>query len=341
MTQHTSYGPVHGPPTGEMSRRGFMRRMLGVGVGLLSLEFIGGTHRLPVAEPDRGSRRRDHARHAQTTSTPSGRRGRTGVPVHLQPGQPVLRQRPGRARRASRATERSPSRSPIPGRTSIRGAAAARIARCWRCTASARTSAARSRSCASQSQWFECLCHGSKYTHPRREARRPRAARHGPLRGHRHRWRLRRRHQPRSSPGRPAGHDHVRRPRGDRHAALHRLTDAAEGARRPARHGARRIHDALLVHRRSRAGTRSACDQEEELLALGEIVFSDDPTEPIAAGCARCHGADGDGRGDPERPRWSPGADASTPPPWRTSCGSTRTTSTSPSATAASSSPAT
>ncbi len=43
MTEHTSYGPVHGPPTGEMSRRGFMRRMLGVGVGLLSLEFIGGT----------------------------------------------------------------------------------------------------------------------------------------------------------------------------------------------------------------------------------------------------------------------------------------------------------
>lgn len=43
MTDHASYGPVHGPPVGEMSRRGFMRRMLGVGVGLLSLEFIGGT----------------------------------------------------------------------------------------------------------------------------------------------------------------------------------------------------------------------------------------------------------------------------------------------------------
>ena len=43
MTQHTSYGPVHGPPTGEMSRRSFMRRMLGVGVGLLSLEFLGAT----------------------------------------------------------------------------------------------------------------------------------------------------------------------------------------------------------------------------------------------------------------------------------------------------------
>jgi len=43
MTEHASYGPVHGPPTGEITRRGFMRRMLGVGIGLLSLEFLGGT----------------------------------------------------------------------------------------------------------------------------------------------------------------------------------------------------------------------------------------------------------------------------------------------------------
>jgi cytochrome b6-f complex iron-sulfur subunit len=43
MTQHPSYGEVHGPRTGEITRRGFMRRMLGVGVGLLSLEFLGGS----------------------------------------------------------------------------------------------------------------------------------------------------------------------------------------------------------------------------------------------------------------------------------------------------------
>ena len=41
MTQHTTYGEVHGPPTGEITRRGFMRRMLGIGVGILSLEFLG------------------------------------------------------------------------------------------------------------------------------------------------------------------------------------------------------------------------------------------------------------------------------------------------------------
>jgi cytochrome b6-f complex iron-sulfur subunit len=40
MTQQ-QYGEIHGPPVGEMSRRSFMRRMLGVGVGVLSLEFLG------------------------------------------------------------------------------------------------------------------------------------------------------------------------------------------------------------------------------------------------------------------------------------------------------------
>jgi mono/diheme cytochrome c family protein len=38
---------------------------------------------------------------------------------------------------------------------------------------------------------------------------------------------------------------------------------------------------------------------DEELAHFGEIVFSDDPTQPAAAGCAQCHGADGTG-GDPD-----------------------------------------
>jgi nitrite reductase/ring-hydroxylating ferredoxin subunit len=37
------YGVVEQVPIGELSRRAFMRRMLGVGVGILGLEFIGGT----------------------------------------------------------------------------------------------------------------------------------------------------------------------------------------------------------------------------------------------------------------------------------------------------------
>ena len=42
-----------------------------------------------------------------------------------------------------------------------------------------------------------------------------------------------------------------------------------------------------------------AADHEEELFAYGEVIFSADPAEPAAAGCANCHGADGTG-GDPE-----------------------------------------
>ena len=40
-------------------------------------------------------------------------------------------------------------------------------------------------------------------------------------------------------------------------------------------------------------------EHEEELLRFGEIIFSDDPSEPAAAGCAQCHGVDGTG-GDPD-----------------------------------------
>jgi mono/diheme cytochrome c family protein len=42
-----------------------------------------------------------------------------------------------------------------------------------------------------------------------------------------------------------------------------------------------------------------AAEQEEELARFGEIIFSEDATEPAAAGCAGCHGADGTG-GDPD-----------------------------------------
>ena len=42
--------------------------------------------------------------------------------------------------------------------------------------------------------------------------------------------------------------------------------------------------------------------QEEELLHFGEIIFSDDATEPAAAGCARCHGEDGTGGEIPNDP---------------------------------------
>jgi mono/diheme cytochrome c family protein len=45
-----------------------------------------------------------------------------------------------------------------------------------------------------------------------------------------------------------------------------------------------------------------AAEHEEELAHFGEVIFSDDETEPAAAGCARCHGADGEGGEIPNDP---------------------------------------
>jgi mono/diheme cytochrome c family protein len=42
--------------------------------------------------------------------------------------------------------------------------------------------------------------------------------------------------------------------------------------------------------------------QEEELAEFGEVIFSNDPTQPAAAGCARCHGAEGEGGPIPNDP---------------------------------------
>src|ERR687891_2802618 len=46
----------------------------------------------------------------------------------------------------------------------------------------------------------------------------------------------------------------------------------------------------------------NAAEHEEELAHFGEVIFSNDETEPAAAGCARCHGADGTGGEIPNDP---------------------------------------
>src|SRR5688500_14828634 len=45
-----------------------------------------------------------------------------------------------------------------------------------------------------------------------------------------------------------------------------------------------------------------AVEQDEQLLHFGEVIYSDDPSEPAAAGCARCHGPDGEGGPIPNGP---------------------------------------
>jgi mono/diheme cytochrome c family protein len=43
-------------------------------------------------------------------------------------------------------------------------------------------------------------------------------------------------------------------------------------------------------------------EQTDELEHFGEIIYSEDPAEPAAAGCARCHGAEGEGGPIPNDP---------------------------------------
>ena len=45
-----------------------------------------------------------------------------------------------------------------------------------------------------------------------------------------------------------------------------------------------------------------AAAHDEELAAFGEIIFSDDPTQPASVGCARCHGPAGMGGKIPNDP---------------------------------------
>ncbi|HEX5041152.1 MAG TPA: c-type cytochrome [Candidatus Limnocylindria bacterium] len=45
-----------------------------------------------------------------------------------------------------------------------------------------------------------------------------------------------------------------------------------------------------------------AQQQQEELAEFGEVIFSNDPTQPAAAACARCHGPEGEGGPIPNDP---------------------------------------
>ena len=45
-----------------------------------------------------------------------------------------------------------------------------------------------------------------------------------------------------------------------------------------------------------------AAEHDEELAHYGEVIFSADETEPAAAGCARCHGPEGEGGAIPNDP---------------------------------------
>jgi cytochrome b6-f complex iron-sulfur subunit len=156
MTQHASYGPVHGPPAGEISRRGFMRRVLGVGTGLLSLQFLGGTVAFlwPNVTEGLGAE--------ITLGTPEDVNAlapdwQLGVPYIYNPANLFFVNVPAGKALVAQAAEQVEADVPSlpipdPGPEVL-----ALYRKCPHlgCQIPQLCEA---------SQWFECLCHGSKYT---------------------------------------------------------------------------------------------------------------------------------------------------------------------------------
>jgi len=160
MSAQHGYGQVHGPPVGEMSRRTFMRRMLGAGVGILSLEFLAGTVAFlwPNIREGLGGQLEVGTAADIVGREPSWAEG---LPMIFQQKIFFINVPAVKARVEGGGTIGSPV--PDPGADVDPETPAAD-----------RSVLALYRKCphlgcqipqlCDQSQWFECLCHGSKYT---------------------------------------------------------------------------------------------------------------------------------------------------------------------------------
>ena len=161
MTQHASYGPVHGPPTGEISRRNFMRRMLGVGVGLISLEFLGGTVAFLWPNLSEGLGAQITIGSAEDVNAQQPQWAE-GLPyVYNQANLFFVNVPAAKARVEGNGTVSSPipdpgtdvdPELPLPDRS---------VLALWRKCPHLGCQVPQ---LCGESQWFECLCHGSKYT---------------------------------------------------------------------------------------------------------------------------------------------------------------------------------
>ena len=161
MTQQPAYGPVHGPPVGEMSRRSFMRRMLGVGVGILSLEFLGGTLAFlwPNLSEGLGA---DIALGSADDIVSTFPAWAEGLPyVYNQANLFFVNVPAAKLRVEGNGTVSSPVADPgadvdeelaLPDRS---------VLAMWR---KCPHLGCQIPQLCDQSQWFECLCHGSKYS---------------------------------------------------------------------------------------------------------------------------------------------------------------------------------
>lgn len=161
MSQLPSYGPVTGPPVGEISRRNFMRRVLGVGVGILSLEFLGGTFAFlwPNLTEGLGA---DISLGTADDVLSQAPEWAEGLPyIYNQANLFFVNVPASKARVEGNGTVSQPvpdpgtdvdEELPLPDRSVIA---------LWRKCPHLGCQVPQ---LCDQSQWFECLCHGSKYS---------------------------------------------------------------------------------------------------------------------------------------------------------------------------------
>jgi cytochrome b6-f complex iron-sulfur subunit len=161
MTQHASYGPVAGPPKGEITRRSFMRRMLGVGVGILSLEFLGGTLAFLWPNLSEGLGADINIGSAEGISSVFSQWAE-GLPfIYNQANLFIVNVPAAKARVEGEGTVADPIRDPGTDVSEELPLEERSVLALWRkcphlgCQVPQLCDA---------SQWFECLCHGSKYT---------------------------------------------------------------------------------------------------------------------------------------------------------------------------------
>ena len=161
MSQLPSYGPVTGPPVGEISRRNFMRRVLGVGVGILSLEFLGGTFAFlwPNLTEGLGA---DITLGTADDVLSQAPEWAEGLPyIYNQANLFFVNVPASKARVEGNGTVSQPvpdpgtdvdEELPLPDRS---------VLALWRKCPHLGCQVPQ---LCDQSQWFECLCHGSKYS---------------------------------------------------------------------------------------------------------------------------------------------------------------------------------
>ena len=158
--QPYTYGEVHGPPRGEITRRSFMRRMLGVGVGILSIEFLAGTLAFlwPNIREGLGGRLVVGSAADIATNQPEWPEG---LPYIFQSKIFVVNVPAAKARVEGNGEVSQPVEDPGTDVSSDIPAVERSVLALYRKCPHLGCQVPQ---LCEQSQWFECLCHGSKYT---------------------------------------------------------------------------------------------------------------------------------------------------------------------------------